>query len=174
MGLFSKQTDAEKVEKQIKKDKLLLFLGESLQPIGKIAKGKVVGLSLVPDSKVINIRHDKIDITLPYDRIKSFKLENETTLAKSGSTIARALVGSALFGGVGAIVGGMSGKGNTKLKWIGTLTYLDKNSKEQELIFIEWGFTGIYVGPNKHPVGSLFEMRLNEIVSEYQEDIKEL
>lgn len=30
MGLFSKKTEAEKVEKQIKKDKLLLFKGLSL------------------------------------------------------------------------------------------------------------------------------------------------
>jgi hypothetical protein len=58
--------------------------------------------------------------------------------------------------------------------WIGNLTYLDKNSKEKELIFIEYGSSGIYVKKDKHPVTSQFEMRLNEIVSEYQEDIKEL
>ena len=185
MGLFSKKTEAEKVEKQIKKDKLLLFKGLSLQPIGKIAKGKVFVLSLVPESKIINIHHDKIDITLPYNRIKSFKLENKTTLLKSGSTIARSLVGKAIYGSLRnylqeiKILQEMESTNLKKLLlkttfWIGNLTYLDKNSKEKELIFIEYGYSGIYVKKDKHPVTSQFEMRLNEIVSEYQEDIKEL
>ena len=188
MGLFSKKTEAEKVEKQIKKDKLLLFKGLSLQPIGKIAKGKVFVLSLVPESKIINIHHDKIDITLPYNRIKSFKVENKTTLLKSGSTIARSLVGKAIYGSLRnylqeeKLLQEMESTNLNKLSktllkttfWIGNLTYLDKNSKEKELIFIEYGSSEIYVKKDKHPVTSQFEMRLNEIVSEYQEDIKEL
>lgn len=169
MGLFK-----SKEEKAIKKEESLIFMGESLQPIGKIPNGKTVGLTLKPGDQVLNIHYDKIDITLPYDRIKGFKLEDETTLAKNGSTIGRALVGGALFGKTGAIVGGMSAKGNTKIKWIGTLSYVDKEGFFQELSFIQWGLSGYYEGSTKHYGASLFENKINEIVSRYSEDITEL
>lgn len=173
MGLFKSKEEKEqrKQEKAIKKEASVAFMGSSLQPIGKIPIGKLVVLSLKPTEQVLNIHHDKIDITLPYDRIRGFRLEDETTLAKSGSTIGRSLVGGALFGKTGAIVGGMSAKGNTKTKWIGTLSYVDKESNLQELAFIQWGLTGPYEGvSNILP----FEIKVNEIVSRYAEDITEL
>jgi len=166
MGLFK-----TKEEKEIKKEASVAFMGETLQAIGKIPSGKVVFLTLKPIEKVLNIHYEKIDITLPYERIRGFKLEDETTLAKSGSTIGRALVGGALFGKTGAVVGGMSAKGNTKTKWIGTLSYVDKEGNLQELAFIQWGLTGPYEGEtNILP----FEKKVNEIVSRYSEDISEL
>ena len=171
MGFFSKKTPEEKANK---KEASLAFLGESLQPIGKIPSGKTVGLTLKPTEQVLNIHYDKIDITLPYDRIRGFKLEDETTLAKSGSTIGRALVGGALFGKTGAVVGGMSGKGNTKTKWIATLSYVDKDGNPQELAFIQWGLTGHYEGATKQYAVAQFESKVNEIVSRYSEDITEL
>lgn len=163
-----------KEEKAMKKEASLSFVGESLQPIGKIPSGKTVGLTLKPDEQVLNIHFDKIDITLPYRRIRGFKLENETTLAKSGNTIGRALVGGALFGGTGAMVGGMSAKGKTNTKWIGTLSYLDKEGNPQELLFVQWGLTGHYEDATKHYGASLFENKVNEIVSRFAEDITEL
>lgn len=176
MGFFKTKEEKEqaKQEKAIKKEASLIFMGESLQAIGKIPSGKTVGLTLKPEDQVLNIHFDKIDITLPYDRIKGFKLEDETTLAKSGSTLGRALVGGALFGGAGAVVGGMSAKGKTNTKWIGTLTYVDKEGNIQELNFIQWGLTGHYEGATKHYGASLFENKINEIVSRYGEDISEL
>jgi hypothetical protein len=176
MGLFKSKEEKEqrKQEKELKKEASLIFMGESLQPIGKIASGKTVGLTLKPNEKVLNIHHDKIDITLPYERLKGFKIEDETTLAKSGSTIGRALVGGALFGKTGAIVGGMSAKGNTNTKWIATLIYEDKEGNLQELNFIQWGLTGHYEGATKHFGASQFEDKINEIVSRYGEDITEL
>lgn len=169
MGLFK-----SKEEKEIKKEASLVFLGESLQAIGKIPSGKTVGLTLKPGDKVLNIHHDKTDITLPYERIKGFKLEDETTLAKSGSTIGRAIVGGALFGKTGAVVGGMSAKGNTKTKWIGTLLYVDKDGNNQELSFAQWGLSGYYEGATKHTGASLFESKVNEIASRFSDDITEL
>lgn len=175
MGLFkSKDKDQRKQERELKKEASLIFLGESLQPIGKIPSGTTVGLTLKPADKVLNIHHDKIDITLPYERIRGFKLEDETTLKKSGSTIGRAIVGGTLFGNTGAIVGGMSAKGNTNTKWIGTLLYVDKDNNPQELLFIQWGLTGHYEGATKHWGASQFEKKINEIVSNYSEDITEL
>lgn len=176
MGLFKTKEEKEqrKQEKAIKKEASLAFMGESLQPIGKIPSGKTVLIDLKPDSQVLRICYDKTEITLPYERIRGFKLEDETTLAKSGNTIGRALVGGALFGGAGAVVGGMSGKGNTKTKWIGTLSYIDKDGNSQELAFIQWGLTGHYEDNTKHYGASQFENKVNEIVSRYAEDITEL
>jgi hypothetical protein len=169
MGLFK-----SKEEKALKKEASVAFMGESLQPIGKIPMGKLTFLTLKPTEKVLRISHEKIEITLPYERIKGFRLEDETTVAKSGSTIGRAIVGGALFGKTGAVVGGMSAKGNTKTKWIGTLSYGDKEGNPQELGFTQWGLTGPYEDSNKHYGMSKFEIQVNEIVSRYSEDITEL
>ena len=176
MRLFKskEQKEQHKQEKAMKKEASLSFVGESLQAIGRIPSGQTVGLTLKPDEQVLNIHFDKIDITLPYERMRGFRLENETTLAKSGNTIGRALVGGALFGGTGAMVGGMSAKGKTNTKWIGTLSYVDKEGNPQELSFIQWGLTGHYEEATKHYGASLFENKVNEIASRFAEDINEL
>lgn len=176
MGLFKSKEEKEqrKQEKDIKKEASVGFMGETLQSIGKIPSGKPVGLSLKPDLQVLNIHHDKIDITLPYGRIIGFRLESETTVAKNESSVARALVGGALFGTTGALVGGMSAKGNTKTKWIGTLSYVDKDCNPCELYFLQWGLSGPYEGDTKHYGASLFETKVNEIVTRYAEAITEL
>lgn len=178
MGLFSKKTPEEKEqrkqEKQLKKESSQVFLGESLQPIGKIPAGKCVGLTLKPADQVLNLHHDKIDITLPYERLRGFRVEDEVTLSKSGSGLGGAIVGGALFGGAGAIVGQNAKKGKTKVKWIATLSYVDKEGNLQTLNFIEWGLTGHYEGDNKSWGASQFEEVVNNIVSRYSEDITEL
>lgn len=178
MGLFSKKTPEEKAqrkqEKELKKESSLIFMGESLQAIGKIPAGKCVGLTLKASDQVLNIHHDKTDITLPYNRIKGFRIEDEVTLSKSGSGLGGAIVGGALFGGAGAIVGQNSKKGKTNVKWIGTLSYEDKEGKGQQLSFIQWGLTGYYEGETKHWGASQFENKVNEIVTRYNEDITEL
>lgn len=171
MGFFTKKTTEEKAHK---KESSLIFMGESLQTIGKIPAGKCVGLTLKPSDQVLNIHHDKTDITLPYERLKGFKLEDEVTLAKSGGGLGGAIVGGALFGGVGAIVGQNIKKGKTDVKWVGVLTYEDKEGNMQQLSFIQWGMTGYYEGATKHWGASQFENAINEIVSRYSEDITEL
>lgn len=178
MGFFTKKTPEEKEqikqEKALKYEASLSFLGETLQPIGKIPAGKYINLTLKPSEQVLNIHHDKIDITLPYDRIVSFRLENETTLAKSGSGLGGAIVGGALFGVGGAIVGQNSKKGKTKVKWIGTLSYKDKEGNLQTLDFIQWSGFGYYEGETKHWGASQFENKVNEIAGKYGDDITEL
>lgn len=171
MGLFTKKTPEEKAQK---KESSVMFLGESLQSIGKIPAGKCVGLTLKPTDQVLNIHHDKTDITLPYTRLRGFRLEDEVTLAKSGSGLGGAIVGGALFGGAGAIVGQNAKKGKTNIKWVATLTYEDKEGNLQTLNFIQWGMTGHYEGASKHYGASQFENAINEIVGRYGEDITEL
>lgn len=175
MGLFSKKTAEEKEqEKRFKKESSLVFLGESLQPIGKIPAGKCVGLSLKPSDQVLNIHHDKIDITLPYKRLRGFKLEDEVTLSKSSSGLGGAIIGGVLFGGAGAIIGQNIKKGKTKVKWIATLSYEDKEGNLQTLNFIQWGLSGHYEGDTKDWGAGQFEEVVNEIVSRYGENITEL
>lgn len=183
MGFFKTKEENElkkqakelkKQEKEVKKEASVMFLGDCLQPIGKITAGKSVGLTLDPEQKVLNIHHDKIDITLPYERIVQFKLEDETTMAKSGSGLGGAIVGGALFGGAGAIVGQNMKKGKTKTRWIGTLSYKDKDGNMQYLSFIERVLTGYYEGDAKSWGASQFENKVNEIVGRYSEDITEL
>lgn len=178
MGFFTKKTPEEKEqkkqEKQYKEEKTAIFTGDSLQPIGKIPVNGCCGLSLKPDERVLNIHHDKIDITLPYERLKSFKVEDETTLSKSGSGLGGAIVGGVLFGGAGAVVGQNMKKGKTKVKWIGTLTYEDKEGNIQSLSFVERALTGLYEGENKSYSSMTFENVVNRIGSDCGEDITEL
>lgn len=176
MGLFKSKEEKElkKKQRELKKEKTQLFFCDTLQPIGKIPQNACVGLSLIPDKKCLNIHHEQIDITLPYERILSFKVDNEVNLAKSNGTIGRAIAGGILFGNTGAIVGGMSGKGNTTVKWFGTLLYQDKDGNKQELNFLERKLTGYYDGANKSISASQFEECVNRVVSKYADDITEL
>lgn len=169
MGLFK-----TKEEKERRKEASAVYLCDSLQMIGKIPVNGTCGLTLKPAERVLNIHHDKTDITLPYDRIKGFRVEDETTLAKSGSGLGGAIVGGALFGGAGAIVGQNLKKGATKIKWIATLSYEDKEGNPQELYFVERGFTGLYDGNKKSNLAILFENVVNNIASKCGEDITEL
>jgi len=176
MGLFKSKEEKEQIrqKKEQKKEAGVMFIGDSLQPIGKIPMNGACGLRLKPAERVLNIHHDKTDITLPYERIKGFRVEDETTLAKAGSGLGGAIVGGALFGGAGAIVGQNLKKGSTKVKWIATLTYEDKEGVTQELLFIERGITGLYDGDKKSNQAIMFENVVNKVASNCGEDITEL
>ena len=177
MGFFTKskeEKEQKKQEKQAKIEASTMFMGETMQAIGKIPAGKCVTLSLKPSDQVLNIHYDKTDITLPYERIKGFRIEDEVTLSKSGSGLGGAIVGGVLFGGAGAIVGQNAKKGKTDVKWVGTLSYEDKEGNLQSLSFIQWGFTSYYEGVNKNLVATQFESTVNEIISRYNADVTEL
>lgn len=187
MGLFFSKEEKEvlkkaKLQEKAKKEKAKeiedamtsLFVGTALQPIGKIPVNGCCSLKLMPKEKVLNIHQGQIDITLPYDRIISFKLEDETKFCNSGSGLGSAIVGGVLFGGAGAIVGQNMKKGKAKKRWIGILTYKDKAGEIKELHFIQWGVTGEYTGENKQIVAMKFEAAVNKIGSANGENITEL
>lgn len=169
MGLFK-----SKEEKKIKKEAKVFFLGQTLQPIGRIIAGQTVGLSLEPEKQVLRIHQDKIDITLPYDRIVSFMLEDETKLMNGGNAGLRALAGGALFGATGALIGAASAKNKATKKWVGILTYKDKEGQVQSLAFLQMALTKPYDGETKHYGASQFEKMVNEIASRNSENITEL
>lgn len=170
MGFFNRTPE----EKAAAKEKSAMFIGTAMQPIGKITQGDLVTLSLDPDRKVLKIFSKPNEITLPYDRISGFTVESETELAKSGGTIGRALAGGLLFGGAGAVVGGMSGKGNTEKHWIGVLRYIDKEGNSQELAFLQWNLVGHYDGNLKNNVALNFENTIKTIAVQNAEEITEL
>ena len=149
-------------------------MGTSLQPIGKIPLNAYCAITLKPKEQTLIIGSGKTSITLPYERIRSFSIENETTLAKSGMGLGGALVGGILFGGAGAIVGQNAVKGKTNTKWIGTLTYEDKEGNLQELSFLEMGLTGPYDGKQRSYSAQKFEETVNAITARTGEDITEL
>lgn len=171
MGIFKSKEEkaAIKEKKEIKAESKMYYTGLSLQQIGKIQQGWAVNLTLDPYEEKMHIVNQKsgIDITIPYERLKGFRYENETTLAQSGGTIGRAVVGGLLFGGAGAVVGGMSGKGRTKTKWYGTLSFVSKDGENQELLFAD------LMGEN-NLAHKTFESKINEIAVRNSEDITEL
>ena len=164
----------KKEAKEQKKEARVTYWGYSLQTIGKIPVNGMCILTLKPEEKVLNIRHKKTDITLPYDRVKGFRVEDEVTLKKAGGGVGGAVLGGTLFGGAGAIVGQNLKKGATDVKWIATLFYVDKEGAEQELCFIECGITGLYGGNSKSNIATTFESVVNNIASKHGEDIAEL
>ena len=85
MGLFK-----SKDSKITKKESKVFFLGQTLQSIGKIPVGKNVGISLEPERQVLKIQYEETAITLPYNRIVSFMLEDETKLSDRGNAGLRA------------------------------------------------------------------------------------
>lgn len=173
MGIFKSKDEkaAIKAEKEIKAESRMRYTGSALQQIGKIQQGWAVDLTLDPSEQKLHItnKKNKIDITIPYERLKSFKYESETSLAQSGGTIGRALVGGLLFGGAGAVVGGMSGKGNTKTKWYGTLVFINKEGEQQELYFAD-----LFASNNPNAAHSTFANRINKIAVDNSEEISEL
>lgn len=163
MGLFGSKTESS-----------LMYMGETLEPIGKIPIKVVVGLSLKNEDESLHIHYNTTDITLPFNRILSFSTESETTLKKAGNSLSGALIGGAIGGGIGAVIGAGKNKGKTDIKWISTLTYKDKNGQVQELHFIDWSLTGYYKGETRHWAYSQFAEKINSIVSSYADDITEL
>ena len=164
----------KKSNAQTKKEASVFFYGQALQPIGKITAGQSVGLSLNPDIRALNICHDKINITLPYNRILGFLLDSEDKLTSSGNAGLRALAGGALFGATGAVIGAASAKSKTSKRWIAVLTYKDKEGNLQSLSFLQMMFTKPYDGETKHYGAAQFEKVINQICSQNAEDITEL
>lgn len=179
MGFFKTKEEkaAIQAEKQRKKEKTALFMGVSLQPIGKIAVNQIPSLSLDPDNQLLYIKYGKdVKISLPYDRIVSFSLQSETEIMNGGNAGLRALAGGVLFGAAGATVGAASAKNKPKKKWVGTLTYKDKSGEIASLSFLEYNLLRLheYEGDSKSLSGLDFENLVNGIASRFSKDIIEL
>lgn len=76
-------------------------------------KNKLIAIPRNMSGNMFSIRYE-VDSQCPVfhvnDLVDYELVENNTSITKGGVSIGRALVGGALFGGVGAIVGGVTGK----------------------------------------------------------------
>lgn len=88
------------------------------EDVGQIKKGVTVDVALHEDHLVLSVPFmKKTPITLQYNQITDvfYGLETEV-VEKNKSPIGRAVAGGLLFGGVGAIVGAVSGTGKKEKK----------------------------------------------------------
>lgn len=164
----------EKAKSDEEKEVTKLYSGKSLQTIGKVVHGDEVNLKLDSKANCLRILKGSIDIKIPYERLKGFWVENETTLAKSHDGLGEALIGGMLFGTAGTVAGAMSGKGNTERRWFATVAYEDKQGASQELHFMEMGLANEYKGANKSDNALFFEKRIKDIVAQHQPTVSEL
>ncbi|TPG71140.1 hypothetical protein EEL31_23720 [Brevibacillus laterosporus] len=99
-----------------------------------IQQGEEVNFSAYKDKIVINNK-----ITLPLQRVKKTQVyDGQQILEYEKSVIKRALIGGLITGGIGAIVGGLSGIGTKKkvqeLVYL-SVEFVNKNEQEQALLF---------------------------------------
>ena len=180
MGLGKSKEDKiikkkeKKREKELKKESKVAFFGKTLQPIGHIPAGTSVILALEPKQKKLIIRYEKSPIALPYERIISFILDSEDNLLNGGHAGARALAGGILFGAAGAVIGAASAKNKSAKKWIGVLSYKDKEGNVKSLNFLQDGFSAPYDGKEKHYGAAQFEATVNNIIAKNSVVITEL
>lgn len=109
MGIFFKST----------KGSLISELFELREDIGQIKAGWMVDVALYDDHLEIKemLSKKKPPITLNYSQITDVFYGMETEIVtKAKSPIGRAVAGGLLFGGVGAVVGAVSGTGEKTQK----------------------------------------------------------
>lgn len=172
LGCVASVKDGKKSDEEKEVDKL--YSGKSLQTIGKVVRGDEVKLKLDSNAACLRILKGATDIKIPYERLKGFWVENETTLAKSHSSLDEAIIGGFLFGTAGTVAGAMSGKGNTERRWFATVAYEDKQGASQELHFMEMGLVNEYKGASKSDNALFFERRIKDIVAYHQPTVSEL
>lgn len=107
-------------------------------------------LALHYENLSISVYEKNLEILLPYEKIIDTEVETSESITykkKNKSVIGRGIIGGALFGGAGAVVGAMSGlKDNTKeIKESKKISYLgikyNTNEGESAVVFKteDWG-----------------------------------
>lgn len=121
-----------------------------LQDLGPIkADTGVVDVALYDDHLELKANLKKHEpITLQYSQITDvfYGLETEV-VEKDRSVIGRAVAGGLLFGGVGAVVGGISGVGKKEKKVTKLLFIISYTAKDGQDAFLQFEDTRRYKGP---------------------------
>ena len=112
--------------------------------------------------RFFNKDHKVNDVVLSFDKIRGAGYITQDELVEK-STIGRAVVGGVLFGGIGALVGGMSGqdKKTKKINYF-AIAYTDSFGNDKTLLFDD-----IISQPKALP------KRLNEIAAENKPPVVE-
>ena len=115
--------------------------------LGVYNSGDMVDVALYEDHLIIMSPILKQEIKLNYSQITDvyYGLETEI-IEKNKSVIGRAVAGGILFGGVGAVVGGLSGTGTKAKKERHFYFIISYNSSAGENTFIQFEDTRLYKG----------------------------
>lgn len=112
-----------------------------------LTKGLMYDVNLYEDHLTIKVAFGKQEATLKYDQITDVYYGMETEIiSKNKSSIGRAVAGGLLFGGVGAVVGAVSGTGTKDKKerhFYFIISYLSSTGEEK---FINFEDTRLYRG----------------------------
>lgn len=135
MGFFSKTKGS------IISDAFKLVEGTSLQP------ELMYDVALYDDHLTIKLPLGKQDTTLKYSQITDVFYGLQTEIVTTGkSVIGRAVAGGLLFGGVGAVVGAVSGSGTKQKKERRFYFIISYTSSAGEDKFIRFEDTRLYRG----------------------------
>ncbi len=112
-----------------------------------LTKDLMYDVALYDDHLIIKVCFGKQEATLNYSQITDvfYGLETEVTQV-SKSVIGRALAGGLLFGGIGAVVGGISGTGTKEKKERKFYFIISYTSSTGEDKFIQFEDTRLYKG----------------------------
>ena len=106
---------------------------------GHLKSGNMYDVALYEDYLSIKLPLSKNETTLKYSQITDVEYGSKTEIVtKNKSSIARAITGGVLFGGVGAVVGAVSGIGKkqtTEYHFYFIISYTSSDGEEKFLTF---------------------------------------
>lgn len=115
------------------------------QDVGQLKAGNMYGVALYDD--YLEVKAPAGSVKLKYDQITDVYYGLQTEIAeRSKSVIGRAVAGGLLFGGVGAVVGAVSGTGTKDVKNKKFMFIISYTSSSGEDAFISFEDTRMYKG----------------------------
>lgn len=134
MGLFTKT-----------KGSIISDYFQLKESVGTLTAGNMVNVELYEDH--LDIKEIKNSVSLRYDQITDVFYGMETEIInKNKSVIGRAVAGGLLFGGVGAVVGAVSGTGTKDKKERHFYFIISYTSSSGDDKFIQFEDTRLYKG----------------------------
>lgn len=120
-----------------------------LEAVGQLRTGSVIDVALYDDHLTLTeMFTKKPPISLKYSQITDVYYGVQTEIVKKDkSPIGRAVAGGLLFGGVGAVVGAVSGTGTKEKKVNKFLFIISYTSSSGEAQFLQFEDTRLYKGP---------------------------
>jgi len=130
-----------------KKGSIISDYFQTVENIGNLGVGNMVDVALFDDHLTISSPVVKQEITLNYSQITDVFYGVQTDIIKKNkSVIGRAIGGGLLFGGVGAVVGAVSGTGTKETKECNIYFIISYTSQNGEDKFLQFKDTRLYKG----------------------------
>lgn len=130
-----------------KKGSIISDYFQTVEQIGNFGPGNMLDVALYEDHLTISSPASKQEITLNYNQITDVSYGTQTQIVeKNKSVIGRAIGGGLLFGGVGAIVGAVSGSGTKEKKEHHFYFIISYKSQDGDDKFLQFEDTRLYKG----------------------------